>query len=87
MTNVTYVVAEPKIAEMYIDQNGNAWDTRDKAIESNFRSDVITQVNDTLIATPSLRKITGKEAYSILTKFIAQNPDMVRVMLGDRDKT
>lgn len=80
----TYVAAEPDRVEAFADQRGNLHSTRDEAIDANFDEDWRQAVNATLQAFPDMPVINFRQA---LGSFILTNPDLVRVMIGDRDKT
>jgi hypothetical protein len=80
---MTYAATEPKHVTGYQDRKGMVHANRDDAISANFDYDL----------RDSLRTFLGKYsgcAYrfeELLIRYVAQHPDMVRVLLGDRDAT
>lgn len=82
---MTYVAAEPEVftETKYIDTQGNAHDDRESAIEANFCHDFLD------VCTNQVKGYAiDPMAYMDLVKRLVQyNPEMVRVLLGDRDAT
>ena len=82
---MTYVAAEPEVftETKYIDAEGIAHDDRDSAIEANFCYDLLG------VCKEQVRGYAlSPEVYMDLVKRLVQyNPEMIRVLLGDRDAT
>ena len=87
----TYICREPEEKSVvvytekivYVDTLGNEHPTRDEAIEANFVRDLDGEIN-AIVAQDSRFNVTSRPALRHLVReFVAQNPDMVRVMLGD----
>ncbi|MBT8460011.1 MAG: hypothetical protein KJN60_10110 [Boseongicola sp.] len=84
MTSETYICAEPKKVSAYRDQNGCFHETRDQAIEANFQADLRAAMADVLEIYSNIPYSNFRRA---VAKLIEDNPELVRVMLGDRDAT
>ena len=80
---MTYIAAEPIETTSYVDQTGKIHSSRENAIDANFKDDLFQKCK-ALVEDYSLSPVYFQD---LLAKFIEFNPDMVRVMLGDRDAT
>lgn len=83
----TYVCAEPEQVTAYLDVNGRFHHSRDEAIEANFRADQVAQVNAVINRDKALHQTPVRSLHNLIREFVQTNPDMVRVMIGDRDAT
>lgn len=82
---MTYVAAEPEEMTAFKDQNGRLHHSRDAAIASNFNADL-------QLAVAAVIRIVNEELPPVGTllviKRLAQDkPDLLRVLVGDRDAT
>ena len=84
---MTYIATEPEQITAYVDDLGRLHDNRESAIDANFEHDFrlacisVVESHSRYAAMPVL----------VMDKFVRQvieaNPEMVRVILGDRDAT
>lgn len=83
-----YITAEPEQVTAFMDKTGNYHDTRDEAIDANFSYDfryaVAAVIEDDIKRFESMPVLNTVE---VVRRFIAENPSMTRVLLGDRDPT
>ena len=86
---MTYATQEPNQVEVFKDQRGRCWETREEAIEANFEYDLKTAIDDAIKLDSQLSHTSMPSLYllvKVVKAFIANSPDMVRVLLGDRDE-
>jgi hypothetical protein len=74
---MTYIAEEPTPVTMYKDTTGHLHETRDQALEANFRKSCEDAISD----------LNYDDVVQTVIKFVAKHPDLVRVMLGDRGIT
>ena len=82
---MTYVAAEPEvfIETHYIDVAGVSHSTREMAIEANFRCDLLKVCEE-----QTKDYALSPEIYmDLVERLVRYHPDMIRVLLGDRDAT
>ena len=84
---MTYVCAEPDEVKVFEDNRGRYHKSREMAINASFNNDVLELWCMVWDALPSGKRAEAQDNILALRKFIARNPDMVRIMLGDRDAT
>lgn len=81
----TYVATEPEQVTVYADVEGDRFDTREEAIASNFRIDLVKACEK---HAPSLAaNYNPWDVADVLEALAKEEPDMLRVLLGDRDAT
>jgi len=79
----TYIATEPEAVTGFQDQRGVVHTSRDAAILSNFDYDLSKEC-----AEMDFRRELERLPFEMfLRRFAEQNPDMLRVLLGDRDYT
>lgn len=78
---MTYVTPEPERVNGFEDQNGQLHPSRDTALEANFCIDLRNAIGG--ISAP--RADHNFEA--CLRHFARTHPDMMRILIGDRDLT
>lgn len=78
-TKNEYVAAEPMQITMYQDQVGNLHETREQALKANFEDDLGGVV-------PGLLEVLG-DTVAVMNAIADNHPDMLRILLGDRDYT
>lgn len=77
----TYVTCEPQMVNVFMDTDEELHTSRDAAIEANFSIDLKAAIN-------KLNSLQSPINFEMcLRNFIKVNPDMVRILLGDRDAT
>lgn len=83
---MTYIVAEPLEQTVYTDRAGRHHVTRDLAIAANFELDFQKALYETGKATIDPSPEPGElSAFMHLLKM--NHPDLIRVLMGDRDAT
>lgn len=81
----TYVAAEPSEVKAFVDQSGQLFHSRETAIQSNFRHDLRLKVEECLMRHE--RNLDAAEVMAFLRNFASDEPDMLRILVGDRDET
>ncbi|RBO54665.1 hypothetical protein DSD19_04625 [Rhodovulum sp. BSW8] len=82
-----YVAEEPEEATVWKDKMGAAHDSREEAIRANFEADLSTIISDILMSNRQLPE-NRREAFRALLGVIAdEHPDMLRILMGDREET
>lgn len=77
----TYVACEPHKVEAYADENGGLHADREEALQANFEMDLSEAVSK-LCAPRADHTFT-----ECLRNMAVSNPDMLRILVGDRDVT
>lgn len=88
MNTDAYFAAEPFKVLTYRDQNGLLHETRDAAIEANFSNDFHMGCIDILENHDPRKRFKAMPVLvmaDFVRSFIEQHPDLVRVVLGDRE--
>jgi len=80
-----YVAKEPQEHVGWADQKGKLHATRDEAIDANIDHDLRAALMETFGRDDTVNGLPMGHAVSFIRTFIRRHPDMVRVMLGDRD--
>lgn len=83
----TYVAAEPDEVRGFADQTGKVHSTREDAIDANFKDDYGRAWSGIFESREEFKDLPMGYTIMAAEEFIKRNPDMVRVMLGDRDAT
>lgn len=86
----TYVAAEPEMVERFEDCKGGLHMTREEAIEATFRHDLTMACADVIENHDHDRRYQSLPILvmgDFVRAVIENNPDMARVILGDRDAT
>lgn len=83
---MTYVAAEPEQVTRFIDTNGVSHEEREDAINANFEIDLKMKVKEHF-AYNNITSCTVEQMLNTIKDIVSHNPDMVRVLLGDRDAT
>ena len=81
---MTYIAAEPEVTTAYKDDLGGLHADRSAAISANFENDLIRAVRDYCEGHPGMPLLGMRAA---LKYFAKNNPDMLRILVGDRDAT
>lgn len=84
MSKETYVCAEPDQVTAYRDETGILHESRDAAIAANFQRDFDVAAACVCDRYPHMPVQQFKRGVELLVK---RNPDLVRVLLDDRDPT
>ena len=83
-----YVAVEPEPITMWRDTRGKFHAARETAIAANFEHDLQRQVRASTAAVDPDSPWPDSEVTAFFIRhFVHHNPDMVRVLLGDRDAT
>ena len=80
-----YSAAEPQAVTRYTDLNGIDHRTRDEAIDANFKFDVQRSVDE--IINLSGLSMTPSDGAALLERMADEHPDLLRILVGDRDAT
>jgi hypothetical protein len=83
----TYICAEPEELTAYKDNTGKLHNTRDQAIAASFDTDFHRAVHRLIERDPKLHGTPMTSLRILVREFIQKNPDMARVLAGDRDAT
>lgn len=78
-----YVAAEPVNVSGYQDSRGRIHKTREAALEANFQHDL----TEACRAMDHQRMTCAWDFVHMLKQFAKTNPDMLRILLGDREYT
>lgn len=87
---MTYIAQEPGIVEAFTDQRGAYHPTREAAIDANFDYDwqhACLDIIENHDPKKRFQQIPVLPIADYVRKVIEEHPDMVRVILGDRDAT
>lgn len=87
---MTYIAAEPEAATVYKDQRGQFHENREDAIEANFADDFRMACFDILENHDPKGRFKAMPIVvmaDFVRAVIERNPDMARVIIGDRDAT
>lgn len=90
LDNATYIAAELDPVTAYPDVNGKLHLTREDAIAANFAHDFHMGCMDVLENHDPKQRFTAMPVLvmaDFVRTFIEKHPQMVRVVLGDRDAT
>lgn len=83
---LAYIAGEPEEIAAFVDCNGVIHRSRDVAIAANFDTDlaraIVAVLNDYDFGNVPVRPVIDA-----VKAFVENNPEMVRVILGDRDAT
>ena len=79
---MTYVITEPDIQKVFVDVKGKFHVDHDKALASNFKHDLQNWMQDIVANSPN-----GSTMADYVTTLAKRNPDMLRILVGDRDYT
>jgi hypothetical protein len=79
-----YVCAEPEKVVVYADNKGDLHKTRDDAIDASFQHDFSAACEQAISKMDDMPVLLFRLAVENLVR---QNPDILRVMIGDRDAT
>ncbi len=81
-----YSAAEPDEGKCYIDQTGGLHQTREAAIEANFRADLRRALEGYCdgLGAQDFNATTVHMALGYMAEFY---PDYLRILVGDRDET
>lgn len=85
-----YIANEPDLIETYKDQRGNFHESRDDALEANLADDLRLACFDVLENRDPKKRFVAMPVVvmaDFVRAVIENNPDMVRVIIGDRDLT
>ncbi len=82
-----YVCEEPQTVQAFIDNKGGIHKTREDAIGASFENDFGTCCNQAIYSA-QLQDTMGVLGFRKAVKQLANDyPDMLRVLMGDRDAT
>ena len=81
---MTYVAAELEAVMAWPDQTGKLHDTREAAIEANFKDDLRQTVFEYCEHNQELPPLG---ALAFLKDMARKHPDFLRILVGDRDCT
>ena len=86
---MTYTAAEPEKVTRYSDQTGGVHTNRDDALAANFKADFHAVLEDAFERhTPGTTPPSVVEAHmKIIADVAKHHPDMLRILLDDRDFT
>jgi hypothetical protein len=73
----SYIPEEPTIVERYIDRSGELFDSKEEALASTFNRDLEDALDRQLFR--------DDDHVTFIRDFVKDNPDMVRILLGDRE--
>lgn len=82
---MTYVANEPGKVDAWVDQTGMLYSNRDDAIAANFTYDFRMKCVEIMRSDVKFSAMPVLMTADFVRTFIEQNPEIVRVMLGDRD--
>lgn len=85
-----YITNEPDMIESFRDQRGNLHETRDDALEANFADDLRLACFDILENHDPKNRFHAMPVVvmaDFVRAVIEKNPEMARVIIGDRDMT
>ena len=84
---MTYTVVEPEKRTVFYDVEGKPHSSREDAIDANFAgdfADACAKIVKEYEKAHGNLSISNKEVTELIRWMIDQNPEMVRVALGDR---
>lgn len=83
---MTYIATEPETIPAYEDQTGKLHRDRDAALEANFKDDLRAAVVS-LLQKERYEDMPALNTLHFVRDFITTNPDLARILVGDRDLT
>ena len=81
-----YVATEIESVTAWTDQNGNLYLNREDAVEANFNSDLESLVEKILYDEGGSWQ-DGEYVIPVLKNIAKNNPDYLRILVGDRSAT
>jgi hypothetical protein len=86
-----YVAAEPEQVSSYKDQHGGLHETRDAAIAANFEQDLMTLIKAycerEIEQGVDPDKLVPLQFRRFIKDMAKRDPDVLRILVGDRDAT